>query len=92
MKPIIALALLLLCESAAAAQQSYGVPATHSSSYGAVNLALSTVAGLPVCNALHTGILRAVSDASSPTFGSTLTGGGSTGALAYCNGTNWTAR
>lgn len=92
MRAFLALLMLFGAERAAAAQQTFGIPSTHSSSYGAINLPVSPVSQLPTCNALHAGILRAVSDASAPTFGSTLAGGGAVGAMAYCNGTNWTAR
>lgn len=50
-----------------------------------------TVATLPTCNAGTTWYVYPVSDASAPTWNGTLTGGGSTKALALCNGTNWTA-
>jgi hypothetical protein len=50
-----------------------------------------TVSGLPACGATYKGGLATVSDASSPTWNATLTGGGSTIATAFCNGTNWVA-
>lgn len=51
---------------------------------------LRTVAQLPTCNANSKGTAVAVTDASSPTYGSTLTGGSTGFALAMCDGTNWT--
>jgi hypothetical protein len=61
---------------------------------GAVKLQVLTVSTLPTCNSGEKGAVIAVSDAASPTYNATLTGGG-TGAtanvLAFCNGTNWTA-
>jgi hypothetical protein len=51
----------------------------------------TTVASLPTCNAASKYQISAVSDASSPTYGATLTGGGTTPVLAVCNGSNWTA-
>lgn len=90
------LALFLACfaaDYAACAQQLYGIPATSmGAAQQALSLAVTTVKNLPVCDQFHAGALRAVSDATSPTYGSTLTGGGTVGALAYCNGSAWTAR
>lgn len=54
-------------------------------------LAVTTVGALPPCNAAEAGYLLAVTDASSPTFNATLTGGSTTFALALCNGTVWTS-
>jgi hypothetical protein len=50
-----------------------------------------TVSTLPTCNSSAKGLSAAVTDASSPTFLGTLTGGGSTFAPAVCNGSNWIA-
>ena len=50
-----------------------------------------TVATLPTCNSTAEGSLIEVTDASAPTWNATLTGGGAVKALAFCNGTNWTA-
>ena len=52
----------------------------------------TTVAALPVCNATTNGAFEGVTDAASPTYLGTLTGGASTHLLAYCNGTNWIAQ
>lgn len=46
-------------------------------------------ASLPTCNTGAKGMRGVVSDASSPTYGGTLTGGSSTAASVLCNGTNW---
>jgi len=51
----------------------------------------TVVGSLPTCNAGAKGQMWGVTDASSPTYNATLTGGSSTYALAVCNGTNWTA-
>ncbi|HTV32757.1 MAG TPA: hypothetical protein VME69_06600 [Methylocella sp.] len=51
----------------------------------------STVANLPTCGTNFQYMLRAVTDATSPTYGGTLTGGGSTPALAMCVGSSWLA-
>lgn len=48
-----------------------------------------TVATLPTCSSSTKGNLYVVSDASSPTYGATLTGGSTTEALALCDGSNW---
>jgi hypothetical protein len=50
-----------------------------------------TVATLGVCNSSTEGARSAVRDATSPTFLSTLTGGGTVHSPAYCNGTAWVA-
>jgi len=50
-----------------------------------------TVATLPTCNSTTAWYIYPVSDASSPTWNGTLSGGGSTKVLALCNGSNWTA-
>ena len=51
----------------------------------------TVVASLPTCNAGAKGSLYIVTDASSPTYGATLTGSSTTIALALCDGTNWKA-
>lgn len=52
----------------------------------------STVVGnLPTCGSNNQGAIAAVTDANAPTWGGTLTGGGTTEVLAVCNGTIWTA-
>lgn len=59
---------------------------------GLANIAQTTVAALPTCNSASKGYLYEVTDASSPTFGGTLTGSSTTFTLAACNGTNWVAQ
>lgn len=54
--------------------------------YGTIKLKGYTVATLPTGTI---GMTAYVTDASSPTFGATLVGGGSTVAKAFYNGTNW---
>lgn len=51
----------------------------------------TTVSGLPTCNSGSKGTMAAVTDASSPTFLGTVTGGSSTYTPVSCNGTNWVA-
>ena len=58
---------------------------------GNLTLAGSTVANLPTCTTALRGTLRAVTDATAPTYNGTLTGGGSVAVPVYCNGTTWTA-
>ncbi len=48
-----------------------------------------TVANLPSASTAGAGARMVVSDASSPTFGSTVTGGGSTVIPVFSDGTNW---
>jgi hypothetical protein len=50
-----------------------------------------TVATLPTCNSGSRGGLAYVSDANAPAWNATLSGGGSTVVLAFCNGSTWTA-
>lgn len=56
-----------------------------------LRLPTATVSTLPTCNTAYKGVLYYVTDASSPTYNATLSGGSSTITLAFCNGTNWTA-
>lgn len=56
-----------------------------------VQLPGTTVAALPSCVSATRGLMEYVTDASSPTYNATLTGGSTTVALAVCNGTAWTA-
>lgn len=58
---------------------------------GGIQLPTATVSGLPTCNSGSRGLLYMVTDASSPTYNSALTGGSSTVTLAACNGSAWTA-
>ena len=51
----------------------------------------TTVAGLGKCGAANLGQRSAVSDAAQPSFLGKLTGGGSTVAPAFCNGSAWVA-
>lgn len=50
-----------------------------------------TVSTLPTCNSGMTGALAYVSDATTPTYNATLTGGGAVKIPVFCNGTAWTA-
>ena len=58
---------------------------------GATRLAITTVAALPTCNTGAKGELYEVTDASSPTWHGTLTGGSTTFSGAMCNGSDWIA-
>jgi hypothetical protein len=60
-------------------------------SSGGVLLPVSTVGALPSCVTGLKGAIRAVSDATSPTYNGTLTGGGAVSVPVYCNGSAWTA-
>lgn len=57
---------------------------------GAV-LKSTVVASLPTCDTAEEGTLYYVTDATSPTYNGTLTGGGSVVVPAFCNGSAWTA-
>jgi hypothetical protein len=50
-----------------------------------------TVATLPTCNTTYQDAIAAVSDATSPTYNGSLTGGGTVRVPVYCNGTAWTS-
>lgn len=58
---------------------------------GGLQLPLSTVAELPICNSASKALMYAVSDAVSPTYNGALTGGGTVSVPVYCNGSTWTA-
>ena len=58
---------------------------------GGAQLKGVTVASLPTCNSGEEGTLYYVTDATSPAYNATLTGGGTVFALAACNGSAWTA-
>jgi hypothetical protein len=58
---------------------------------GPVLLTPKTVATLPACASGLKGALVEVTDATSPTYNGTLTGGGSVAIPVFCNGTAWTA-
>lgn len=57
--------------------------------YGTAKMASYTVSALPAAASAGAGARAFVTDASTPTFGSTVTGGGSTVAPVYSDGTNW---
>lgn len=52
---------------------------------------IKTVATLPTCNASLAGTWAVVSDATTPTYNGTLTGGSNVNVPVYCNGTAWTS-
>jgi hypothetical protein len=54
-----------------------------------VRMAPQTVSALPTASSAGTGARAVVSDANSPTFGSTVTGGGSTLIPVYSDGSAW---
>jgi len=56
-----------------------------------LQVSIYTVATLPACNASFEGQMEGVSDAVSPSYLATVTGGGSTHVPVYCNGTSWVA-
>jgi hypothetical protein len=64
---------------------------TTLTSTAGVQLPIAAVASLPTCNSSSKGMLYAVSDATSPTYNGTLTGGGAVSVPVYCNGTAWTS-
>jgi hypothetical protein len=48
-----------------------------------------TVATLPTCNAAAKGAQAMVSDATSPTYNASLTGGGAVAITVMCDGSAW---
>ena len=52
---------------------------------------VTVVASLPTCASGIVGKLYVVTDATAPTYGATLTGGGAVVALALCDGSLWKA-
>lgn len=58
---------------------------------GGFQLETFTVATLPTCSFSLKGDMATVTDATSPTYLGTLTGGGTTVAGALCNGSAWVA-
>lgn len=86
----LALTCLLLAATASAvgAQTSkYGIPSTSGS--GGVQLVASTVAQLPACDVSHVGIIRMVTDATTPTYNGALTGGGAVQVTVLCTSSGW---
>jgi hypothetical protein len=59
--------------------------------FSQLQVAIYTVATLPTCGTSFEGQMEGVSDASSPTYLATVTGGGSAHVPVYCNGTSWVA-
>ena len=49
------------------------------------------VSALPTCNASRLGMQAYVTDALTPTYNGTLTGGSTTKVPVFCNGTAWTS-
>jgi hypothetical protein len=58
---------------------------------GYIKLAAYTVASLPTCNSERKNALMAVTDAMTPVYNGSLTGGGSINIPVFCNGAAWTA-
>lgn len=54
-----------------------------------LNVAQSTVAALPACSSSLKGVMREVTDATSPSYLGTLTGAGAVFTPVVCNGTAW---
>lgn len=49
-----------------------------------------TFSSLPAASSSIQGAIAAVTDSTTSSWGTTITGGGANKVLAYCNGTNWT--
>lgn len=77
---------------AALAALAYAVVAqvpTGTNTVGQLKVPLSTVAGLPTCNAGNEGLRWGVTDANGPTSLSAVIGAGGVHVSVYCNNTNW---
>lgn len=57
--------------------------------WGTLKLTSYTVSGLPACSSVGAGAMAWVTDATSPTYNGTLTGGGAVGVPVGCDGTAW---
>jgi hypothetical protein len=64
---------------------------TGAANIGCNGLGTYTVSSLPTCNAGRKYETAVVTDASSPTYNGTLTGGSSTKIPVFCNGSAWVA-
>ncbi len=51
---------------------------------------LTVFASLPACSGANEGLSEPISDSTTTTWGATISGGGSSHVLAYCDGSNWT--
>lgn len=82
-----------LCNGSCADNDHAGsLVGTNMSAYGNVRMMPGTVGTLPACTNALDGTLRSVTDSTSSAWGTTITGGGTSHVLAYCNGTTWTVR
>ena len=59
-------------------------------SNGALQTSATTFATLPACNGTNEGMMRAITDSATATWGATITGSSTNHVLAYCDGTGWT--
>lgn len=84
-----AFAMALVTSAAAAQTAKYGTPNSHVPYIGAIQVPSSTAAQLPACDSYNQGIVRMVTDATTPTYNGTLTGGSNVPVLVVCNGTTW---
>jgi hypothetical protein len=55
-----------------------------------VGRTVGTAGNLPACSGSSEGMLRAVTDSNTNTWGAVVAGGGTNHVLAYCDGTSWT--
>ena len=60
-----------------------------STSPAIMKMPLSTIAGLPACNAGAEGLVYGVADALLPVALATIASGGLVHVIAYCNGSIW---
>lgn len=51
---------------------------------------VTVFASLPACSGANEGLSEPISDSTTTAWGATITGGGSSHVLAYCDGSNWT--
>jgi hypothetical protein len=56
---------------------------------GILGTTTTAFASLPTCSSTYEGYMRAVTDSTVNTWGTTITGGGTNHVLAYCDGTSW---
>jgi len=58
--------------------------------FGSLQSVVIAFASLPACAVGTEGLMRAVNDSNTNTWGATVANGGANHILAYCDGTNWT--
>ena len=85
---LLTLALLSLLCSSQAGSTPDGAGNVTATSYGTGSA--GPFASLATCTSGNRGTLTVVADSTTVTWGATISGGGSSFVLAFCDGSNWT--